>query len=97
MNRIKPALIVAFVLVTISNSTELAQAQSELNRQLASEQSKPPVDGRPPELEPAGSRGGCEMTDMPFTPLLPVTNYEFSGYTLAEHPTFWFYVPYKTD
>ncbi len=97
MNRIKPAGILAFVLVTILNFMELAQAQIELNRQLTSQQRIPPVDGSPPEREPAGSRGGCEMTDMPFTPFLPVTNSEFSGYTLAEHPTFWFYVPYKTD
>ena len=56
----------------------------------------PPVDGRPPEREPAGTRGSCEKTDQPFTPLLPVSKSGFSGYTLTEHPTFWFYVPYKT-
>jgi hypothetical protein len=56
---------------------------------------KPPVDGRPPEREPAGTRGSCEKTDQPFTPLLPVSKSGFSGYTLTEHPTFWFYVPYK--
>jgi hypothetical protein len=60
-------------------------------------QPPPPVDGAPPEREPAGTRGSCEKTNQPFTPLLPVTKSGFSGYTLTEHPTFWFYVPYKTN
>ncbi len=60
---------------------------------------RPPVDGNPPEpREPAGTRGSCEnTTGTPFTPLLPVDKSGFSGYTLTEHPTFWFYIPYKTS
>lgn len=58
---------------------------------------KPPVDGIPPERVPAGTRGSCEKTDQPFTPLLPVSKSGFSGYTLTEHPNFWFYIPYKTS
>jgi hypothetical protein len=59
---------------------------------------QPPVDGSPPEREPAGTRGSCEnTTGTPFTPLLPVSKSGFSGYTLTEHPTFWFYIPYKTN
>jgi hypothetical protein len=60
---------------------------------------KPPVEGRPDPREPAGTRGGCEVTDTPFTPLLPISSpgTRFSGYTLTGHPTFWFYVPYKTS
>ncbi len=59
---------------------------------------RPPVDGNPPEREPAGTRGPCEnTTGTPFTPLLPVSKSGFSGYTLTEHPTFWFYIPYKTS
>ena len=59
----------------------------------------PPVDGgTPPEREPAGTRGcGENTTGTPFTPLLPVSKSGFSGYTLTEHPTFWFYIPYKTS
>jgi hypothetical protein len=30
-------------------------------------------------------------------PLLPMTDGDFSGFTLRERPIFWFYVPYKTD
>jgi hypothetical protein len=29
--------------------------------------------------------------------LLPETDAEYSGTTLREHPTFWFYVPYKSS
>src|SRR4028119_179247 len=59
---------------------------------------RPPVDDNPPEREPAGTRGPCEnTTGTPFTPLLPVSKSGFSGYTLTEHPTFWFYIPYKTS
>jgi len=59
---------------------------------------RPPVDGNPPERQPAGTRGPCEnTTGTPFTPLLPVDKSGFSGYTLTEHPTFWFYIPYKTS
>ncbi|MDP8963725.1 MAG: DUF928 domain-containing protein [Cyanobacteriota bacterium] len=63
-----------------------------------SEPPPPPVDGSPPERQPAGTRGPCEnTTGTPFTPLLPVDKSGFSGYTLTEHPTFWFYIPYKTS
>ncbi len=63
---------------------------------------QPPPDGAmPTERKPAGTRGPCfeEDTDfiIPFTPLLPVIDYEFAGSTLTEHPTFWFYVPYPTN
>ncbi len=59
----------------------------------------PPVSGTPDGRQPAGTRGGCEIknkTDTPFTPLLPVTNSGFSGFTLNEYPTIWFYIGYNT-
>jgi hypothetical protein len=60
--------------------------------------------GIPPYRKPAGTRGPCEETTLPFTPVLPLpkpvsrnTDPEFSGATVASHPTFWFYVPYNSD
>ncbi|NEP14206.1 MAG: DUF928 domain-containing protein [Symploca sp. SIO2C1] len=63
---------------------------------------QPPPDGAMPTgREPAGTRGPCFQGDtdfiIPFTPLLPVIDYEFAGLTLTEHPTFWFYIPYPTN
>jgi len=56
-----------------------------------------PPDSQPAEeRKPGGTRGSCEKTDQPFTPLLPLTNGEFSGYTLTGYPTLWFYIPYQT-
>lgn len=57
----------------------------------------PPVDGRPPERYPKGTRGPCPKTEIPFTPLLPLTNSGFSGFTLTEYPTFVFYIPYESS
>ncbi|NJO43008.1 MAG: DUF928 domain-containing protein [Cyanobacteria bacterium CRU_2_1] len=48
--------------------------------------------GRPARRTGGGSRGSCFIPDMsPLTALVPDTNV---GLTLAESPTFWFYVPY---
>lgn len=57
----------------------------------------PPIDGIPPERQPKGTRGPCPKTEIPFTPLLPVTNSGFSGFTLTEYPTLWFYIPYESS
>ncbi|HAX76781.1 MAG TPA: hypothetical protein DCY88_13300 [Cyanobacteria bacterium UBA11372] len=40
-----------------------------------------------------GSRGPCSGTT-PLTALIPITNW---GQTVAERPTFWFYVPYSSQ
>lgn len=62
MNRIKPALAIAFVLVATTSSIELAQAQISPNQEVASEQRKPPVPpGRPDDREPAGTRGPAQQ------------------------------------
>jgi hypothetical protein len=58
----------------------------------------PPPNGNPDQgREPAGTRGPCEVSDLPFTPLLPVSEDGFSGTTLRAHPSFWFYVPYTAE
>ncbi len=97
MIRMKPALAFTFFLLAITSCLNLAQAQLRPSVQADSNQRKPPVVGRPPERKPTGTRGPCEETNIPFTPLLPMPTSGFSGYTLNGHPTFWFYIPYKTS
>lgn len=48
--------------------------------------------GRPGRRVGGGSRSPCPTIDPPLTALMPVTNW---GRTIAERPTFWFYVPYS--
>ena len=89
----------ALEFVAITSFLEIAQAQLSPNIQGVSQQPTPPIPpGIPPERIPKGTRGPCENTDYPFTPILPVIpKSEFSGYTLTGHPSFWFYIPYKTS
>jgi Domain of Unknown Function (DUF928) len=48
--------------------------------------------GRPRRRKGGGSRGSCVVTNKPpLTALIPNTG---AGLTVAESPTFWFYVPY---
>lgn len=47
--------------------------------------------GRPGRQTSGESRSNCPATNTPLTALMPVSNW---GTTTAEHPTFWFYVPY---
>lgn len=49
-------------------------------------------DGRPGRRAGGGSRSPCPSMNTPLTALMPVTNL---GKTVAERPTFWFYVPYS--
>lgn len=97
MIKAAPALVISLVgLVNLTSYLIPAQAQIIPTIKIAADPPKPPPTGDPDNGRiPAGSRGPCENTSTPFTPLLPVTNSGFSGYTLSGHPTFWFYVPYK--
>lgn len=52
----------------------------------------PPSDGAPGDREDAGSRPGCPAANGSFLALVPATNI---GKTIAEHPTFWLYIPYE--
>ncbi|MEQ8970142.1 MAG: DUF928 domain-containing protein [Coleofasciculus sp. C1-SOL-03] len=82
-------LILSLILIT---STPTNQTQPTTNNP-----PKPPDSEPAEERNPGGTRGSCEKTDQPFTPLLPLTNNEFSGYTLSGYPTLWFYIPYQTS
>lgn len=93
----KIALALAVAVVDITTCLTLARAQVSSSVQLADALPTPPSTGIPDGRKPAGSRGSCEETGTPLTPLLPVTDSGYSGLTLKEHPTFWFFVPYKTN
>lgn len=85
---------------TLNSSRQLKQAL------VFATPSPPPDIGQPGRRSKAGTRG-CEGTNMQFassqekhlTALVPAyraANAELVwGLTTAEHPTFWFYVPYK--
>ncbi len=90
-------LIFLVVLVDISIYMIPTQAQINPNRQVASDLPKPPDRGSPDDRKPAGTRGDCEATSQPLTPLLPIIESGFSGFTITGYPTFWFFVPYKTS
>ncbi|MEH2069932.1 MAG: DUF928 domain-containing protein [Nostoc sp.] len=56
-----------------------------------------PNDGAPGNREGAASRGTCSNDNKnkpPLTALIPGKN---MGFTIAERPTFWFYVPYQPN
>lgn len=81
------------LLVIVETSSQLFLTQAPV----ASELPKPPDQGSPDGRRPASGRGPCENTALDFTPLLPLSDNGYTGLTLKEHPTFWFYVPYKTN
>ncbi len=97
MIRITPAIAIALALVETTSCIALSRAQLNSSIQIASYQQQSPVRGRPRRTKPAGTRSPCEQTNTDFTPLLPDTESEYSGFTLREHPTFWFYIPYQTS
>jgi Domain of Unknown Function (DUF928) len=85
-----------------SNTTKIRFVQPTLERQ-------PENRGAPRDRRGAGTRGNCLVSNEPLTALVPLvsiianqkqattdtanTQYVLS-LTTAEHPTFWFYVPY---
>lgn len=98
MIRVKVGLAIALALVEIISCIELAKAHFSSSEQVIAQQQTPPVGpGIPNPRKPIVTRGPCPKTDIPFTPLLPLTNSRFSEFTLAEYPTLWFYIPYKRD
>ncbi|MBE9124707.1 MULTISPECIES: DUF928 domain-containing protein [unclassified Coleofasciculus] len=99
MIHLKPTFPVMALVVLVNMTSYLIPAQAQLNpsRTIISDRPNPPPKPPPEGREPAGTRGSCENTEIPFTPLLPLTDSGFSGFTLTGHPTFWFYIPYKTS
>ncbi|RCJ41019.1 hypothetical protein A6770_36625 [Nostoc minutum NIES-26] len=85
-----------------SNTTTIHFVQPVLERQ-------PENRGAPRDRRGAGTRGDCPVTNKPLTTLVPLVSITANhkqvttgtanmqyvlGLTTAEHPTFWFYVPY---
>ncbi|MEQ8973011.1 MAG: DUF928 domain-containing protein [Coleofasciculus sp. C1-SOL-03] len=97
MIALKLALILAITVLELTSHRPFVQAHPI--QELADIKQDPPLDDRPPDRKPAGTRGPCEPTDQPFTPLLPITDsdFKFSGFTLKAYPTFWFYIPYQSN
>ncbi|MDJ0706056.1 MAG: DUF928 domain-containing protein [Leptolyngbyaceae cyanobacterium MO_188.B28] len=73
-----------------------AQSAGNLNELLSSGQANFTLDfsdtGRPHKRVGGGSRGPCRIADNP--PLTALTPYNSAGLTVAESPSFWFYIPY---
>jgi Domain of Unknown Function (DUF928) len=96
-------LLIALVLffdISLYSAPVRAEDRDEdsSNPPLKSELPEPSDRGTPTDSgNPLGTRGNCPETDFPFRPLLPRTNAKFSGFTLSESPTFWFYIPYQTN
>lgn len=83
------------VLAQSSGTTNENPSNSNVRRQLPQPQSPDfPGDGRPGRRAGGGSRTPCPSVDPFLTALMPVTNL---GKTVAERPTFWFYVPYSAQ
>jgi hypothetical protein len=95
MKALNLVLSLLLTLPSLDSSGLFASIQSNVSTVLSlNKLEEPPDRGAPTGREPLGTRGSCQVSDRPFTPLLPLPNPEFSGYTLTGHPTFWFYVPY---
>ncbi|MGF1542620.1 MAG: DUF928 domain-containing protein [Pleurocapsa sp.] len=50
--------------------------------------------GRPGQQTAGDSRGTCPPVDINLTAIVPTSNF---GKTLAQHPSFWFYIPYQPE
>ncbi|MEG4944235.1 DUF928 domain-containing protein [Microcoleus sp. F4-D5] len=83
--------------INVTNCLVLGQVQLNLNNLVVSESQQPPVNSRPPDRKPSGTRGPCEETaGLPFTPFLPPNSPDFLVSTITDRPTLWFYVPYSS-
>jgi len=91
------AFAITLVLVGFTNS--FSQVQAQRTRPDSNNSGRKPLRyldlsdrGTPKgKREGAGSRDEC-LAAKPLTALIPTTS---SGVTVAEYPTFWFYVPYQ--
>lgn len=98
MNMMKTiGIAIAFAFTNSISCLTLTQAQPKPLIQIPADPPIPPDTGTPTGRGSGATRGPCKETNRPFTPLLPLTEIGYSGYTLSEHPTFWFYIPYEID
>lgn len=91
-------IIILLISVEIIINLMPALAQISPRIQLANDPPVPPTTTKPINGRGSGTRSEfCEHTKFDLKPLLPLIDGNYSGLTLKEHPTFWFYVPYKTE
>lgn len=92
---IKLALAITLALTMLNNNS--ASIEAESNPQNSSEPPPAPNTGTPKGDPTPGTtrpQAACPKTSKPLTALMANNG---SDYTLSEHPTFWFYVPYAPD
>lgn len=90
-------LIALLISLEIISNFMPVLAQISPKIQLAGDPPPPPPTTQPTEGVGSGTRGPCENTNLELKPLIPLIDGDYSGLTLKERPTFWFYVPYQTD
>ena len=84
-------VLLGFPLVASSSPARLSDARPQI---LIAQTSSPEFSdaGRPRRRQGGGSRGSCLIADKPpLTALVPSSS---TGFTLAQSPSFWFYLPY---
>jgi hypothetical protein len=93
-------VVLIYLAVSLENTSNFLPAMAQISPkiQLAEDLPTPPTTSSPRGGRGSGTRGPCEKnTKLGLEPLVPLSDGDFSGLTLKEHPTFWFYVPYQTD
>lgn len=108
VQKIQLSLAISFTLLSCTQvQAQLGNSKGQLNQSLIFAAPPPPPDiGEPGKRAEAGSRGCGGDTNKPLTssqkrlialvPVYPKSELVFAA-TIAEHPSFWFYVPYSSD
>jgi hypothetical protein len=87
-----PVYVLAQPASSSQNKPKPDQTPSNSKRKVTPLKFKLPPKGAPGKRADAGSRSGCPVLSKHLVALVPATNI---GLTIAERPTFWFYVPYQ--
>jgi Domain of Unknown Function (DUF928) len=96
--RIKPIFAVTLAYIGLIGYPILGVAQpgnssDRLQIRFQQQESDGSSRGRPGRRGGTGSRGDCPPVEVSLTALMPASNL---GSSAEAHPTFWFYVPYKS-
>lgn len=89
------------VLAIASFTSNLAPGWTQPSSPVIAELPPPPGTGTPSGSQGTGGTrryeqiGTCKQTDKPLTALVPEKGNQ--GLTTAEHPVFWFYIPYAPE
>ncbi|KAM3096693.1 DUF928 domain-containing protein [Phormidesmis sp. 146-35] len=106
MTRLKQTTLfaIAFLVASSSHQGQAQSVPSVLKDSIIFNADPPPSTGVPGRRSDAGSRGcGVEESSKESKPLIALVPIQKTaslrmvfGKTAAEHPTFWFYVPYRS-